>query len=573
MKLVYIEIENYRSIQKKQILNLDQPLTVIIGPNNEGKSNLLRAIVLAMKMIRFLRMGLPLRLRDKSELRFNFAREDYSWESDFPMQMQSKNPQGETILRLEFRLNDKERDDFKKKCAISNNGVLPVEITLSKEGGSFKVRKPGKGAGSYGDKTPNIARFISENFEFQYIPAIRTEKLSVEVIESLLEREMLALQSNDDYIKALETINTIQQPMYERLGAEIQQYIKKLLPSVKKVTVSQPQGRLREPRYRSSLRTPQLVIDDGISTALGAKGDGIKSLAAISLMRALKTSQETGDLVVAIEEPESHLHPAAVKQLASIIQEMSLEHQVIITTHSPLLAIQGNVSANIIVSKSKASPASSIKAIRESLGVEVADNLSMAEYVILVEGKHDIRLIHSLFNHLSEDFSKLLEKRKVIFDEMNGTGNIGYMIQCLGHSVATPVLLVDADKAGRQSAKKAREDGNLSGKYIFMWNRTTSPETELEDLIDPELYWTALCSGLGANLSRTKFDQSAEKWSDRLKNVYQLAGKHWTSTIESNAKSIIADRVTASPSNAVKNEHQELVNDVLTAILRITVPH
>jgi predicted ATP-dependent endonuclease of OLD family len=277
--------------------------------------------------------------------------------------------------------------------------------------------------------------------------------------------------------------------------------------------------------------------------------------------------------VVAIEEPESHLHPAAVKQLASIIQEMSIEHQVIITTRSPLLAIQGNVSANIIVSKSKASPASSIKAIRDSLGVEVADNLSMAEHVILVEGKHDIRMIQSLFNNLSEDFSKLLEKRKIIFDELNGTGNIGYMLQCLRHSVATPILLVDADKAGRDSAKKARKEGNLPDKYIFMWNRTTPTETELEDLIDPELYWTELCDRLGANLSRPTFDQSAEKWSDRLKIVYQKAGKSWTSIIESKAKCIIADRVADSPSNSVKNEYQELVNDIITAILKITGPN
>ena len=202
MKLVSIEIENYRSIHKRQAINLDQPLTVIIGPNNEGKSNLLRSVAAAMQTIGFFRYERFEASKDNKLLKFRVPASVYEWENDFPRQLQSKNPEGETCFLLEFNLNDEERKKFRTKCGSANNGTLPVEIRLGKGRGNFKVKKPGRGAGSYGEKTPKIARFISEHFEFQYIPAIRTEKLSLEVIENLLEREMSTLKANDDYIES-----------------------------------------------------------------------------------------------------------------------------------------------------------------------------------------------------------------------------------------------------------------------------------------------------------------------------------------------------------------------------------
>lgn len=47
MNLKTVSVSNYRSITSAKKIRLDRT-TVLIGPNNEGKSNILRALVLAM---------------------------------------------------------------------------------------------------------------------------------------------------------------------------------------------------------------------------------------------------------------------------------------------------------------------------------------------------------------------------------------------------------------------------------------------------------------------------------------------------------------------------------------------
>jgi predicted ATP-dependent endonuclease of OLD family len=54
-------------------------------------------------------------------------------------------------------------------------------------------------------------------------------------------------------------------------------------------------------------------VDDGTETSLALKGDGVKSLAALSLLK--EKEKLLGTSIIAMEEPESHLHPG-VGQLA-----------------------------------------------------------------------------------------------------------------------------------------------------------------------------------------------------------------------------------------------------------------
>ncbi len=50
MRIAFIEVQNFRSLAQTQQLEIKNP-SILIGPNNEGKSNLLKALVYAMNMI------------------------------------------------------------------------------------------------------------------------------------------------------------------------------------------------------------------------------------------------------------------------------------------------------------------------------------------------------------------------------------------------------------------------------------------------------------------------------------------------------------------------------------------
>lgn len=110
-------------------------------------------------------------------------------------------------------------------------------------------------------------------------------------------------------------------------------------------------------------RNTEIIIDDGTPTPIQQKGDGIKSLTALAILNIPARVDRVS--VVAIEEPESHLHPESARQLYDTIMSLSQTHQIVLTTHSPLFVNRTNLKENIIVNDGKATPVKKIKEIRD----------------------------------------------------------------------------------------------------------------------------------------------------------------------------------------------------------------
>ena len=73
MRLVSFTVTKYRSIKRAHKIQVGKQ-TVLVGPNNEGKSNLIRALVAAMRVLTRARLdshgravGGALRLRQRAE--------------------------------------------------------------------------------------------------------------------------------------------------------------------------------------------------------------------------------------------------------------------------------------------------------------------------------------------------------------------------------------------------------------------------------------------------------------------------------------------------------------------------
>jgi predicted ATP-dependent endonuclease of OLD family len=106
VRLASITVENYRSITKAYKIGLG-PRTVLVGPNNEGKSNILRALTAAMTLLTRERLYEPPRPGGAAAAIF-LARRFYEWSRDFPLHLQQSNPKGESIITLEFSLTPEE---------------------------------------------------------------------------------------------------------------------------------------------------------------------------------------------------------------------------------------------------------------------------------------------------------------------------------------------------------------------------------------------------------------------------------------------------------------------------------
>lgn len=88
MKICNFSVKDYRSITSAKKISMSN-LTVLVGKNNEGKSNLLRALALAMDIMKHYS-------RNPKSLIFSKYGiiDSYNWERDYPISLQTKKPSG-----------------------------------------------------------------------------------------------------------------------------------------------------------------------------------------------------------------------------------------------------------------------------------------------------------------------------------------------------------------------------------------------------------------------------------------------------------------------------------------------
>ncbi len=390
MQLVSFSVSNYRSITTAYKLPIRQS-TILVGPNNEGKSNILKALVTALEILGAAASAKMYRGRFLSPYRER--RDEYEWTKDYPVNLQATNPNGESIFDLEFKLSDGEVEDFWREVKSTLDGTLPIQLSLGRNDPGFKVRKKGPGAATLSKKAEPIARFIAKRLNITYIPAVRTSMEAHNIVASIVDRELSVAEKDDKYKNALEEIAKLQQPILDQVSKNIRDSLKEFLPGTRDVRIQVTE----DARMRALRRVYDIMVDDGTLTQLERKGDGVQSLAALGLMRHASESGALGrQLILAIEEPESHLHPSAIHTLKKTLGVIAEKHQVVMTTHCPIFVDRVSLKSNIIVHDKKAQPAHSILEIRKTLGVRASDNLLHADLVLVVEGEEDRRALIEL---------------------------------------------------------------------------------------------------------------------------------------------------------------------------------
>jgi len=498
VRLQSLTIENFRSITTAYKLSLSSS-TVLIGPNNEGKSNVLRALVLATRIL----LGRRAQDFPQAPLHISGPRHrreaDYEWERDFPLHLQGKKASGHSVFILEYKLSAAEIGDFNTFIGSTLSGNLPLQVAIGpSRTPTVTIRKKGPGGAKLSAKAAKVAAFVAERIDLEYIPAVRTADSARDVVYGMVARELAALESNAEYVDALDKIAELQRPVLADLSKSIQDTLVQFLPDVNTVEV-----RTATERRLEAMRRCEIFIDDGSMTELRYKGDGVQSLAALGLMRHASAKGATGkDLVVAIEEPESHLHPLAIRKLREVVEQLGASHQVVVTTHCPLFVSRRNVASNIIVNAGKAKQAKTIKQIREVLGVRAADNLMHAELVLVVEGEDDKISIEALCAAISPALAAALGEHRLAVDTLAGASNLGYKLGLLRDALCEYHVLLDADDAGNAAFDKAKNEGLLTDADVNLTRCGGMTESEFEDLLDEILLLGVIDRGIAERCSQ-----------------------------------------------------------------------
>lgn len=558
MKLVNFSVTNFRSITAAHRVPISDT-TVLIGRNNEGKSNVLKAVSIAMNAL----YEHAYQERSGKVIRRSYYRRDesaYYWERDFPINLQSRRTAKQSIFRLEFLLEEDEIQEFRAEIKSNLNGTLPLEIRIGEDNKpSISVSKRGRGSATLNSKSGKIADFIAKRIFFNYIPAIRTDKEAISVISDMVSAELKVLERDENYRKALEVINDLQEPILQNLAERIKEPLSEFLPSIKDVSIEFSEKNRRFAHRRDF----EVIVDDGTPTNIELKGDGVKSLATLGLLknRFVKSAAS----IIAIEEPESHLHPAAIHQLNDIICSLSDDNQVIVTTHNPLFVDRIDVKSNVIIEEGRAVPAKNVKQIRELLGIKASDNLTNANYALVVEGEEDKLALTALLPSISSTIAKSLKSNLLVIEPIGGAGNLAYKLSLMKSALCVCHVLLDNDDAGRTAFEKASNEELVAVKDTTMVTCRGMGNSEFEDCINPAIYTQRVMDVFGVDLSSTKF-RGNRKWSERIQDTFMDQGKPWGDQVLKNIKSLVAKCVSEKPKASLHAHKRNSIDSLVVAL-------
>lgn len=532
MKLSYITIANFRSITNAYKIDLSN-LTVLLGKNNEGKTNIIRAIKLGMNIIQDIEMYYP---RRKIMRRLG-----YDWHEDFPIALQSsrKLKHKKTSIRFDFQLAAEESSELSACIGSNINCALSIFICI-REGNqiSITVPKKGKNAKAISSHIVQISNYISEHFLMQYIPAVRSEDDAYNAIIDLVESELSEID-DEEYKKSLELIVKVQQEKLTNLANRVKQPLKNFLPQIKDINLNLPASYRGYTSTYIGRRSINFDVDDGALTSLRNKGDGVKSLATIALLSQVST---TKNRFVIIDEPENHLHPEAIRYINSVMNDLAKDNQVLISTHSPIFVNRTSIQSNIIVQDGTASPAKRVDDIRKILGVICSDNLIYSDYVIVVEGPTDRDLLTKVLSSDSE-LANLLTNNVITIRSIGGTHNLQSEIYSLQRYCCNYLIIIDYDIAGRDAIRLAKEKLSITDDHIRYFMKANKKDTELEDLFNEEKYKAYLRANY-IDITNGKFKNQAKKWSDKINEIATLSGIDFTSSLENEFKTEIQKLIT-----------------------------
>lgn len=534
MRLEEFSVRNFRSITYANKIKFHD-LTVLIGKNNEGKSNLLSALNIAMNAV--------IHNSDDSYYKRVYRSERipeniYNWRNDFPLQFQNRKQSLTSVFRLTFSLDNDEIKELRNITKIQGcNGIIPIEVSIGKEN-LPKVIVPKQRTTSYNEKSAQITDYISDKLRINYIQAVRTEDMAIEALQRAVNYRLYSLESNELYREATNTINKLYDELFNELSDQLIDPLKAFLPNIKDIKIN-----LINSNRRVFRRDFDIIIDDGISTSIRNKGDGIKSLVTLAILK--ERSIQKGASVIAIEEPESHLHPGAIHNLVDVINNLSENNQVIISTHNPLFVRLSSIESNIIIDQGKAKSAKNINEIRDILGIQPGDNLNDTRYALIVEGETDKISLLRILSFYSETIKKSISNNELVIYPINGASSLSYHLTFLKNMMCKCIVLMDHDYAGNEAIKIAKIKNGLTEKDYRQTICKGQSESEFEDCISSNLYKEIVKDKYKVNLDVKEF-RNNHKWSDRLKTTFASQGIEWNEDIEKEIKILVANLVKNS---------------------------
>lgn len=463
MRIEKIRLRNFRCFRDETVIDFED-ITALVGRNDSGKSTIMEALDL------FLNDNDP----DKDDASKDGVPQDLAIIcefSRFPKEVviDDANP---TQLSTEYLLNAESKLEIHKiysghlqkpKCAgISAYAIHPTvsgaEDLLQLKNADLKKRAKELGVDLVDiDQKINaqIRARIREHFSDlklapmmiplnddnakkiwielkKYLPAFaifKSDRASTdqdpEAQDPLKAAVKEAIKAKEDELSAI----------IEYVKGEVQKIANSTLDKLREMDpalATQLNPTFTPPKWDTLFKAS--ITSDG-DIPINKRGSGVKRLILLSFFRAKaeQLAQETGHtaIVYAIEEPETSQHPNNQRMLLRALSDLSSEAQVVISTHTPMLAraLPDNCLRYVHVLEDnrreikKGGPGTN-EIFAQSLGVLPDNNVKL---FIGVEGPNDINFLRTISSALLSDGVNIVDleqmelKGEVIFFPLGGS--------------------------------------------------------------------------------------------------------------------------------------------------------
>jgi putative ATP-dependent endonuclease of the OLD family len=463
MKLIQVRLRNFRCFKGETSIAFED-LTALIGRNEAGKSTVMDALDL------FFNEGTP----DKHDACKHGDASDVAVIAvfaDLPDRL-VLDQEAETTLQGEYLLNSKGNLEIQKvfNCRLEKPKLLSLKLvavhpTVPTAGdlillSNSELKKRAKDLGA---DTSNVDLTI--NAQLRDAIRARVGDLELKTVDVSLQEgngenvwkgiqaklPVYALfqsdrKSTDQDPEAQDPLTTaVKEAIRQReqelgsIAKYVEGEVRKIADlTLKKLREMDPSlARTLNPKFEppkwAGIFKVSITGDEDIP--INKRGSGVRRLILLNFFRA-KAEQKMGNnkkqnAIFAIEEPETSQHPHNQRLLMSALQELAGKDQVIITTHTPMLArtlpvralrfvdIKPDNSREILTGGDEATN----NLIATSLGVLRDHNVKL---FIAVEGKTDIAFLKNISRVLVAEGVDVpdLEKHEldgeIIFVELGG---------------------------------------------------------------------------------------------------------------------------------------------------------
>ena len=463
MKLIELQIKNFGCKDENVITIKIDDIVVLIGPNNVGKTTSIRAYEM------FANSGTILKIDDFYQNNENNPVEIAGVFGEITNE--DKQQIGEKWI---YKNNDKQ-DVIKYKWRWEKSGVKGEKYSWYDKEGKWEK-------GGMGGWDSKIASCIPVPLKISpFDDSIQLENKIVELLTSAVKENVKNDQSK--VAKLLDQVNDLANEVKKQIAEELNKTTSRLQKNLNEVfpehnvDIAPQADKIEVDKILATGTHLNVAGNDGKYYPLANQGSGLQRAFLWSAIEALadtgkmksgrSTIESEKPKMLLVEEPESFLHPPAVRLAREALYKIAeLDNwQVMITTHSPIfidvskphttiIRVEKNEGATKIFSTEKAQFSDKE---RERLQMirnchPTINEFFFANKVILVEGDTE-----------QVTFSQVKEERVTIIN-CRGKANIPMFEKILNHFGVEYIAVHDLD------TPKSKRDGKFIKNSMWTIN-------------------------------------------------------------------------------------------------------